>query len=80
MSDERSFIEPGLPNRSGGAVFDTETALFLELAEQLSVGDAKALAVIVRRAAEICQDEGEAVALAVLDQIEAILNDEPPHA
>lgn len=79
MSDDHSYIEPSSSTCGGGGI-DAETALFLQLAEQLSVGDASALAVIVRRAAEICHEDGEAVALAVLDQIEAILNGEAPHA
>ena len=79
MSNDRSFIGPSSSTCGGGGV-DAETALFLQLVEQLSVADASALAVIVRRAAEISDEDGEAVALAVLDQIEAILNGEAPHA
>lgn len=80
MSDEHSHFEP-VPGRAAGARgIDAEISQFLALAEQLSVGDRAALAAIVRRTAEICEDEGEAIALAVLDQIEAILNGQPPHA
>jgi hypothetical protein len=46
----------------------------MEMVALLSPRDVVALAAIVRRAAEISETEGEDVAIAVLDQIEAILS------
>lgn len=80
MSDEHSHLEAASGRSTGALSVEAETSQFLKLAEQLSAGDRAALAAIVRRTAEICDDEGEAIALAVLDQIEAILSGEPPHA
>ena len=57
-----------------------ETVQLLELASQLGQRDAGTLAIIVRRAFEICEAEGEDSALAVLDQIERILRGDIPDA
>lgn len=52
---------------------DDQTADLLSLAAQLSPRDLAALAGIVRRAAEISERDGEDTAIAVLDQIQSIL-------
>lgn len=53
---------------------DAQTADLLTLASQLSPRDLAALAGIVRRAAEISESDGEETAIAVLDQIQGILD------
>ncbi|WP_312166684.1 hypothetical protein [Phenylobacterium sp.] len=50
-----------------------DTRELLQMAALLGPRDRVALSHIIRRAGEICDQEGEEVALAVLDQIEAIL-------
>jgi hypothetical protein len=50
-----------------------DTVELLTMARRLGPRDLTALAHIIRRAAEICETEGEEIALAVLDQVEAIL-------
>jgi len=57
-----------------------ETVQLLELASKLGQRDAATLTIIVRRASEICEAEGEDSALAVLDQIERILRGDIPDA
>jgi hypothetical protein len=69
MSDEKRHSATAAPR-----VADPELAAFLDLAAKLGPGDAAALAGVVRRTADIYEDDGEAVALAVLEQIEGILN------
>jgi hypothetical protein len=64
--------------RSQGLAPDAE--LLLALASQLGARDLAALSQIVRRTAEICETDGEEVALAVLDQIEAIVRNRPTDA
>jgi uncharacterized protein (DUF1778 family) len=57
----------------GDARMDPDTRQLLQMAALLGPRDRLALSHIIRRASEICDQEGEDVALAVLDQIEAIL-------
>lgn len=52
---------------------DHQAADLMEMVALLSPRDVVALAAIVRRTAEISETEGEEVAIAVLDQIQAIL-------
>ncbi|MFZ3007221.1 MAG: hypothetical protein WA047_13730 [Phenylobacterium sp.] len=59
---------------------DDQTAELLEMASLLSPRDMATLSVIVRRAAEISETEGEEVAIAVLDQIHGILEGRAPDA
>lgn len=53
---------------------DAETRELLRMAGLLGPRDRAALSQIIRRAGEICESDGEETALAVLDQIVAILN------
>lgn len=53
---------------------DAQTADLLRMVAHLSQRDLFALAAIVRRAGEISETEGEDTALAVLDQIQDILD------
>jgi hypothetical protein len=53
---------------------DDQTADLLRMVAHLSQRDLFALAAIVRRAAEISETDGEETALAVLDQIQGILD------
>ena len=55
------------------ARMDPDTRQLLQMATLLGPRDRVALSHIIRRAGEICDQQGEEVALAVLDQIEAIL-------
>lgn len=57
-----------------------DTRELLELASYLGPRDVAALTAIVRRTGEICESEGEPVALAVLDQISEILQGRAPQA
>lgn len=59
---------------------DPDTAELLRMASLLGPRDRAALSHIIRRAGEIYEADGEETALAVLDQIEAILTDRLPHA
>ena len=52
---------------------DLQTADLMEMVALLGPRDVSALAAIVRRAAEISENQGEDMALAVLDQIYGIL-------
>lgn len=52
---------------------DPDTRQLLQMAALLGPRDRLALSHIIKRAGEICDQDGEEVALAVLDQIEAIL-------
>jgi hypothetical protein len=56
------------------AVPEHQAADLMEMVAMLSPRDVVALAAIVRRTAEISETEGEEVAIAVLDQIQAILS------
>lgn len=56
-----------------GRQLDAETRELLEMATLLGPRDRIALSQIIRRAGEIYESDGEETALAVLDQIEAIL-------
>lgn len=57
-----------------------ETEQLLEMASLLGPRDLAALSCIIQRAGEICESHGEETALAVLDQIDAILQDRAPNA
>lgn len=52
---------------------DPDARQLLQMAALLGPRDRLALGHIIKRAGEICDQDGEEVALAVLDQIEAIL-------
>lgn len=56
-----------------GAPMAPDTRQLLRMAAQLGPRDRIALGHIIKRAGEVCDTEGEDVALAMLDQIEAIL-------
>ena len=57
-----------------------ETEQLLQMASLLGPRDLAALSCIIHRAGEICESHGEETALAVLDQIGAILQDRAPNA
>ncbi|WP_309643268.1 hypothetical protein [Phenylobacterium sp.] len=57
-----------------------ETEQLLQMASLLGPRDLTALSCIIQRAGEICESHGEETALAVLDQIDAILRDRAPNA
>jgi len=60
----------------GGAFaphLEPDARLLLQMASLLGPRDRIALSHIIRRVGELCATDGEDVALAVLDQIEAIL-------
>jgi hypothetical protein len=57
----------------GNVRMDPDTRQLLQMAALLGPRDRLALSHIIKRAGEICDQDGEEVALAVLDQIEAIL-------
>lgn len=57
-----------------------ETEQLLQMASLLGPRDLAALSCIIQRAGEICESHGEETALAVLDQIDAILQDRGPNA
>ncbi len=59
---------------------DTDTEQLLRMASLLGPRDLAALSQIIRRTGEICESDGEEIALAVLDQIRAILDDRGPDA
>lgn len=70
----RHSAQPVAPQRHPSDMdLEDQTAELLELASLLSPRDMATLSVIVRRAAEISESEGEEVAIAVLDQIHGIL-------
>lgn len=77
MSDFKtplSFLPEGPPQWTAEMELDDQTVELLEMASLLSPRDMATLSVIVRRAAEISESEGEDVAIAVLDQIHGILD------
>lgn len=63
-----------------GRLDDPDVAEFLRMAGLLGPRDLAALSQIIRRASEICESDGEETALAVLDQIGAILENQAPDA
>lgn len=70
----RHNFQPVAPQRHPSDMdLNDQTAELLEMASLLSPRDMATLSVIVRRAAEISESEGEEVAIAVLDQIHGIL-------
>jgi hypothetical protein len=73
MSDAKLPLIAGPPHEIQHPVPDHQASDLLEMVAMLSPRDVVALAAIVRRTAEISETEGEDVAIAVLDQIHAIL-------
>lgn len=67
--DARDFLRAV----DGHARMDPDARQLLQMAALLGPRDRLALSHIIKRASEICDQDGEEVALAVLDQIEAIL-------
>lgn len=63
-----------------GRLDDPDAAELLRMASLLGPRDLAALSQIIRRASEICESDGEETALAVLDQIGAILENRPSDA
>ena len=63
-----------------GRLDDPDAAELLRIASLLGPRDLAALSQIIRRANEICESDGEETALAVLDQIGAILENRAPDA
>ena len=63
-----------------GRLDDPDAAELLRMASLLGPRDLAALSQIIRRANEICESDGEETALAVLDQIGAILENRAPDA
>ena len=63
-----------------GRLDDPDAAELLRMASLLGPRDRAALSQIIRRANEICESDGEETALAVLDQIGAILENQAPDA
>jgi hypothetical protein len=63
-----------------GRLDDPDAAELLRMASLLGPRDLAALSHIIRRARQICESEGEETALAVLDQIGAILENRPSDA
>ena len=75
MSGAKFPVIPGAVLRDAQPpVPDHQAADLMEMVAMLSPRDVVALATIVRRTAEISETEGEEVAIAVLDQIQAILS------
>jgi hypothetical protein len=68
-------LVPAAPvaRRSVGYRLEPEAEQLLTMADRLGPRDLAALSHIIRRTVEICETDGEETALAVLDQIEAIL-------
>lgn len=69
-----SFLPPSPSRCPSEMSLADQAAELLEMASLLSPRDMATLSVIVRRAAEISESEGEEVAIAVLDQIHGILD------
>lgn len=65
-------LAPAPPD--GAKPMDADTRQLLHMAGLLGPRDRAALSQIIRRANEICDSDGEETALAVLDQIAAILS------
>jgi hypothetical protein len=63
-----------------GLLDDPDAAELMRMASLLGPRDLAALSHIIRRAGEICESDGEETALAVLDQIGAILENRSPDA
>ncbi|MBR7620331.1 hypothetical protein JKL49_13130 [Phenylobacterium sp. 20VBR1] len=70
----QSFRSVGPARHPSDMDLEDQTAELMEMASLLSPRDMATLSVIVRRAAEISESEGEDVAIAVLDQIHSILD------
>ena len=75
MSGGKFPVDPsGMAPEVQPAIPDHQADDLMEMVAMLSPRDVVALAAIVRRTAEISETEGEEVAIAVLDQIQAILS------
>ncbi|WP_304168788.1 hypothetical protein [Phenylobacterium aquaticum] len=75
MTSKIIAFAPRLRQRPVAAnALDDQTADLLRMVAHLSQRDLFALAAIVRRAAEISETDGEEIAIAVLDQIQGILD------
>lgn len=59
---------------------DPDAELLFNMASQLGPRDLTALSQIIHRTVQICETEGEEIALAVLDQIMAIVRNRPADA
>lgn len=59
---------------------DSEAEALLALASQLGPRDLSVLSQVIRRTVHICETEGEEIALAVLDQLMAIVQNRPSDA
>lgn len=59
---------------------EPEAELLMTMAGRLGPRDLAALSHIIRRAVEICETDGEETALAVIGQIQAILQNRPADA
>lgn len=76
-------LVPPAAHPRGRAVTDRlepDAELLLTMAGRLGPRDLAVLSQIIRRTAEICDTDGEETALAVLGQIEAILQNRPSDA
>ena len=81
MSDTKPQVTLSMPGHQGQRFKHCdETAEFLHLASLLSPRDLATISVIVRRAGEIFEAEGEDIAIAVLDQVQGILRGREPDA
>ncbi len=73
MSGAKLPLQPARRAPEHMSELDLQTADLMEMVAMLGPRDVSALVAIVRRAAEISEDQGEDMALAVLDQIDGIL-------
>jgi hypothetical protein len=73
MSGGKSPAPAPLDRLARFGELDLQSADLMEMAALLGPRDLSALVAIVRRAGDICETEGEEMALAVLDQIFGIL-------
>lgn len=73
---------PSKPTQAAKALqqLDPDSQQLLSLASQLGPLDLVVISNIIRKAAEICDSQGEEVALAVIAQIEGILRNRPADA
>ena len=69
-----------MTSRAGQSPRCDETEQLLQMARLLGPRDLATLSCIIQRAGEICESHGEETALAVLDQIGAILQGRAPNA
>ena len=69
----RLVAEAPVARRPVGMRLEPEAELLMTMAGRLGPRDLAALSQIIRRRVEICESDGEETALAVLSQIQAIL-------